>query len=154
VLLQLNAAGFGAPVLATFVNGRVEGWLYARPLEPEELSNEALSRRIARTLRRFHAAPVDGSRAPALWPLVRQWLAMAASLQLDDPARQAKLEAVRATPTHMRASRLAHVSPFPLAPPLPLLLSLSPLSCALTHRLPLRRCSPLLAAAGRAVAVC
>ncbi len=95
VLLQLNAAGFGAPVVATFTNGRCEAFLAARPLEPPEFADPELSPRIARLLRRFHAAPVDGPREPPLWPLLRKWLDMAASLRLDDPARQARLEAVR-----------------------------------------------------------
>ena len=95
VLLQLNAAGFGAPVVATFANGRCEAFLAARPLEPPEFADQELSPRIARLLRRFHAAPVDGPREPPLWPLLRKWLDMAATLRLDDPARQARLEAVR-----------------------------------------------------------
>ena len=97
MLLQLNAAGFGAPVVATFANGRCEAFLQARPLEPAELADAALSPRIARLLRRFHAAPVDGPRDAPLWPLLRKWLDMAAALRLDDPAHQAKLEAVRYT---------------------------------------------------------
>ena len=95
VLLQLNAAGFGAPVVATFANGRCESFLEARPLEPAELADASLSPRIARLLRRFHAAPVDGPRDAPLWPLLRKWLDMATTLRLDDRARQAKLEAVR-----------------------------------------------------------
>ena len=95
MLLQLNAAGFGAPVVATFTNGRCEAFLDARPLEPAELADVQLSPRIARLLRRFHAARVDGPREAPLWPLLRKWLAMAAELRLDDPERQARLDAVR-----------------------------------------------------------
>ncbi len=95
MLLQLNAQGFGAPVVGTFANGRIEAWLHARPLEPSELADDALSRRIARLLRRFHGAAVDGDAAPTLWTLIREWLAMASTLQLADPARQATLESVR-----------------------------------------------------------
>jgi hypothetical protein len=95
VLLQLNAQGFGAPVVGTFANGRIEAWLHARPLEPSELAEDALSRRIARLLRRFHGAAVDGDATPTLWTLLREWLAMASTLQLADPARQATLESVR-----------------------------------------------------------
>ena len=89
--MQLTAAGFGAPVLATFANGRAEAWVHARPLEPAEFADPVLSPRIARLLRRFHAARVDGPAEAALWPLLRSWLAMAAEIRLDDPARQAKL---------------------------------------------------------------
>ena len=97
MLLQLNAQGFGARVVGTFTNGRLEAWLPARPLEPAELADASLSPRIARLLRRFHAARVDAGGPPDanLWPLLREWLQMAAALKLDDPARQAKLESVR-----------------------------------------------------------
>jgi hypothetical protein len=109
VLLQLNAQGFGARVVGTFANGRLEAWLPARPLEPAELADAPLSRRIARLLRRFHAARVDADgvvdTATPLWPLLRQWLQMAASLTLDDPTRQAKLESVRACGAASQPSR-------------------------------------------------
>ena len=105
VLLQLNAAGFGAPVVATFTNGRCESFLEARPLEPAELADPGLSPRVARLLRRFHAAPVDGPRDAPLWPLLRKWLDMAATLRLDDPVRQAKLEAVRSFASCSRVAR-------------------------------------------------
>ena len=91
VLLQLNAAGFGAPVLATFTNGRVEGWLHARPLEPVEMTDAERSPRLARLVAAFHAARVDEPREPHLWPLVRGWLETARTLVLPDPAKQAKL---------------------------------------------------------------
>ncbi len=96
MLLQLNAAGFGARVLATFANGRVEAWVPARPLAPAELAEPQLSARIARLLRAFHAVQVDEPREPQLWPCVRAWLDTARTLRLDDEQRQARLEAVRA----------------------------------------------------------
>jgi ethanolamine kinase len=94
VLLQLNAAGFGAPVLLTFTNGRVEAWLPARPLEPAELSDETLSPRIAQLLAAFHAAAVDEPREPRLWPLVRGWLRTALTLVLPDAAKQARFASI------------------------------------------------------------
>ena len=90
--------------MATFANGRCEAFLAARPLEPAELADPELSPRIARLLRRFHASPVDGPRDAPLWPLLRKWLDMAAELRLDDPGRQARLEAVRSL--HPGASEL------------------------------------------------
>lgn len=98
VLLQLTACGFGAPVLATFANGRVEAWLEgARPLEPAELSDPALVPCVAAALRRLHGTPVaaPGGAVPQLWPQLRQWLGWARELRLEPEARQRALEAVR-----------------------------------------------------------
>jgi hypothetical protein len=97
VLLQLNACGFGAPVLATFTNGRVEAWLFARPLEPAELSDPALSCACAALVASFHAkARVDGEEPVVkVWPLIREWLHTAKGLVLDPPERQAILQQVQ-----------------------------------------------------------
>jgi hypothetical protein len=102
VLLELNAAGFGAQVLATFSNGRVEAWMDARPLAPEELASPTLSPRIARLLHAFHRVRVQEEATPQLWALVRSWLESACSLRLSDPERQARLEAVREHARHAR----------------------------------------------------
>jgi ethanolamine kinase len=80
VLRQLAAQGFGAPLLACFRNGRVEGWLDARPLEPAELTLPSLSPHIAASLRAFHSATVDEPREPTLWRLISDWLATATEL--------------------------------------------------------------------------
>jgi ethanolamine kinase len=92
VLLQLNSSGLGAPVLATFANGRVERWLHARPLAPEELADPALSPRIAQAVAAFHTAAVAEPVEPQLWLRVRGWLETARTLRLPDAVQQARLE--------------------------------------------------------------
>jgi ethanolamine kinase len=99
VLLQLNACGFGAPVLATFTNGRVEAWLYARPLEPSELAEPGISRRCAQVVAAFHEKAHIAGETPSvtLWTLIRDWLNTAKGLVLEPPERNAVLKQARLT---------------------------------------------------------
>ncbi|GIL68076.1 hypothetical protein Vafri_21390 [Volvox africanus] len=70
LLLKLNAVGFGAPVVGLFNNGRIEKFLTAKTLTPEEMSHPRFVPHIARRLRAFHDlqiddAAVDGGAAAA-----------------------------------------------------------------------------------------
>lgn len=99
VLLQLNQAGFGAPVLSTFDNGRVEGFLDMRTLKPVEMTEPSMARRIAQRLKHFHSAPVQLEGATAEpseedFPLMRKWLDMAREIKYDDEAKQKAHDAV------------------------------------------------------------
>lgn len=58
-LARLNAAGFGARVLACFDGGRVEEFLPGRALTPEETAEARTAERVARGLARLHAADVE-----------------------------------------------------------------------------------------------
>ena len=96
-LRRLAAAGFGAPVLAEFEGGRIEAYLPARPLTPEDIATRDVGAAIARAFARLHAAPrllpplaaLHGSR---LWATVDAWIALAERLAggerlAVDPAR-------------------------------------------------------------------
>lgn len=54
ILLALNTAGLGAPVVAVFTNGRVEEFLWAKTLSPEEMCSPRFIPRIAAKLRHMH----------------------------------------------------------------------------------------------------
>jgi len=61
---QLSVMGFAPDYLGRFTNGRIEGYLEARPLEPEELgmtSPSDISGMIARELARMHTMAVRRS---------------------------------------------------------------------------------------------
>jgi len=74
MLTQLNACGFGARVLLTFANGRVEEYLACRTLTTAELSRPNLVPLIAAKLARFHACAVDEpDRLPKLWDVIEKW---------------------------------------------------------------------------------
>ena len=62
-----------AQVLASFENGRFEGWLSMRTLKPQQMCEPAMARRIACRLRHFHAAQVPGSRKPQTFTVIKRW---------------------------------------------------------------------------------
>eukprot|EP00891_Asterochloris_glomerata_P001276 jgi/Astpho2/1276/Aster-07120 len=94
VILQLNTAGFGAQVLGTFENGRIEAWIHMRPLKPEEMSQPHFSSRIAQRLAQFHAVNVKEPREPELFKLILKWLGMARELHFEDSQKQAAIRAL------------------------------------------------------------
>nr|BAU37036.1 ethanolamine kinase [Chlamydomonas sphaeroides] len=63
-LLQLNTRGFGAPVVGLFGNGRVEAFLTAKTLTPEEMCDPRFVPHIAARLRAFHDLPMDPPTPP------------------------------------------------------------------------------------------
>ncbi|MEW5314879.1 MAG: hypothetical protein WDW38_006342 [Sanguina aurantia] len=90
LLLQLNAAGFGAMVLSVFTNGRIEEFLTAKTLAPADMAHPRYITRIAAALRRFHAVPASGgvlAGPPALFATMRGWLATAGGLVFEDAAK-------------------------------------------------------------------
>ena len=62
-----------AQVLVSFANGRFEGWLSMRTLKPQQMGEPAMAARIARRLRRFHAAEVPGSQEPQTFTVIKRW---------------------------------------------------------------------------------
>jgi ethanolamine kinase len=111
-------------VLATFENGRVEGFLDMRTLQPVDMTEASMAARIARRLKQFHRSNVSlpgvdagqselyptiwkwcGALFPLAWPasiLPRPFasmqvlcrLDMARSIQYDDAAKQAAQEGI------------------------------------------------------------
>lgn len=74
-------------VVGMFGNGRIEEFLIAKTLTPEELGQPLYVTHIARTLRRLHEVPTDS--VPTLWQTIYRWLEMVRQLTFDDPAKQA-----------------------------------------------------------------
>lgn len=78
---ELSRLGFAPPYLGRFTNGRIEGYLNARPLAPEEMGQSSpvdFVGFIGRELARLHGMQVGGDRAPLLWTLIDKWAALAA----------------------------------------------------------------------------
>jgi ethanolamine kinase len=74
--IQLNAYGFGAKVLASLTNGRIESYLDAYTLEPDDIRHPLLVPRIAKRLAEYHACNIQHiSREPGLWPTISKWYA-------------------------------------------------------------------------------
>lgn len=94
ITLQLFQAGFGAEVLGTFDNGRVETWLHMRPLTPEQMCEPGMAACIAKRLADFHAADIQGvPKEPQIFQFMLKWLDQAAGMTYPDAGKQKAKEA-------------------------------------------------------------
>eukprot|EP01025_Chloroclados_australasicus_P010998 TRINITY_DN14740_c0_g1_i1.p3 TRINITY_DN14740_c0_g1~~TRINITY_DN14740_c0_g1_i1.p3 ORF type:complete len:357 (-),score=34.76 TRINITY_DN14740_c0_g1_i1:424-1494(-) len=84
VLLQITGYGFGAKVLATFGNGRIEEYLDAYTLTPKDVTEPLLSGRIAKKLYQYHQLKIDEVKKPMLWETIGKWLRQAEQLNFKD----------------------------------------------------------------------
>jgi thiamine kinase-like enzyme len=90
VLTQLNSMGFGATLLGTFSNGRVEAWLEARSLAEREMAIPEVIPVVAERLADLHACRIDtGEAGPQLWPTIHKWCVFWA-LQASQPQNPTK----------------------------------------------------------------
>lgn len=55
---KLSALGLGPSFHGLFQNGRVEGYVNGRPLDPDELSQCSLYRRIAKSVAKLHSQDI------------------------------------------------------------------------------------------------
>lgn len=79
---ELSRQGFAPPYLGRFTNGRIEGYLPARPLTPEEMGQTSpvdFVAYIARELARMHGMQIHGvcESEPLLWTLIDKWADLA-----------------------------------------------------------------------------
>ena len=79
-----------------FQNGRIEEFLHAKTLTPEEMSSPTYSPRIARKLRQLHELDLDldvgecgagRPREPSLFLVIHKYLGIARALQFEDAAK-------------------------------------------------------------------
>jgi hypothetical protein len=77
-----------------FANGRMEEFLTAKTLQPEEMGDPRFVPHIARLMRRLHdTVPTDGT--PTLWPTIWRWFELARQLSFeDDTSKQAKFDQI------------------------------------------------------------
>ncbi|CAM9583071.1 unnamed protein product [Phaeothamnion confervicola] len=91
----MDRLGFAPTYFGRFLNGRVEGYLPARPLQLTELSKTSpidFVALIARELARMHVLDVQArglDRSPLLWGQMERWLDLATDISFDDPDRDA-----------------------------------------------------------------
>ena len=79
----LSVMGFAPTYHGRFETGRVEGFLPARPLLPEEMGLPTFRPLIARELRLMHSLAVEPVAPPCLFAKLRLWFDMAKGLSLD-----------------------------------------------------------------------
>lgn len=72
--LQLNACGFGARLIASFANGRIESFLDGYTMEPADMRHPLMVPRIAKRLAEFHSCKIQSKNPqPALWTTIDSW---------------------------------------------------------------------------------
>ena len=112
---ELSKVGFGVKLLATFQNGRIEEFYDGRTLEPDDLADPEISRRIAIELADMHCLRVDvgdSSKTPMLVTRLKEWLQLASTVSFpDDAAKQKKLDALDIEKLKVEVARLSHVLP-------------------------------------------
>lgn len=97
---ELATLGFAPPYRGRFENGRIEGFVDARPLEPHEMSLQApinFVSLIAAEMARLHRMPVTkaGPKGRAeVWETIPRWLQLAKGLTFDDEAKAAAVKAL------------------------------------------------------------
>lgn len=82
ILRILNANGFGAPVLGTFENGRVETFIPYHPLTDSQLSDPQISSAVAVRLAQLHAVSLSDQRTGELFGMLYRWLHGARQLKM------------------------------------------------------------------------
>ncbi|GLE11450.1 hypothetical protein PINS_up023882 [Pythium insidiosum] len=94
----LSKQGFAPTYHGRFTNGRIEGWMDARPLEPEEMGSLApinFLGMIGKELGRMHAMHVPLERTPVLWTKIDQFEHLASEIAFpNDAAKRAALAAL------------------------------------------------------------
>lgn len=78
-----NSVGFAPPFHGRFTNGRVEGFLKARPLEPADMSQRSpvdfvslIAKELAR-LHRLSVTTVGPVGEAEMWQVLPKWLQLA-----------------------------------------------------------------------------
>eukprot|EP00884_Botryococcus_braunii_P013405 jgi/Botrbrau1/22065/Bobra.0024s0074.1 len=94
-LLYLNQKGFGARVLGTFDNGRVESFLNMRTCSTEDLKVPRISAGIAMKLRKLHGVRMpSGVRDPDIYKTIPEWLSIVEGLRFEDAEKQHRFEQI------------------------------------------------------------
>ncbi|CAN0201555.1 unnamed protein product, partial [Ectocarpus sp. 12 AP-2014] len=97
---ELASMNFAPPFHGRFSNGRIEGFLPARALEPQELSNRSpvdFVSLIAREMGRLHGLQVANAGPPGeaeIWQVLPKWLQLAKGLTFEDESKAAAIKAL------------------------------------------------------------
>jgi hypothetical protein len=78
IFAELSKAGISPPFIGLFQNGRVEGYLQARSLHPDEFSEIPMARSIAKALANFHHIAIESiDQSVGLWKKLHVFLSLA-----------------------------------------------------------------------------
>ncbi|KAG7382207.1 Ethanolamine kinase [Phytophthora pseudosyringae] len=110
----LSERGFAPTYYGRFKNGRIEGWLDARPLEPEEMGQTKpvnYLQMIGRELGVMHVMDIPEDRTPVLWTKIERFEKLALGIELEDPVKNAALEELDLAGLHQKLQWLKSVLP-------------------------------------------
>jgi len=96
-IVALNQMGFGAELLKTFTNGRIEEFIPCVTLTDDTVCLPRTQECVATLMRRWHSLDLAStSSAPAgavgTFATLGEWLRIAKTITFDDPDRQAAFE--------------------------------------------------------------
>ncbi|TDH66250.1 hypothetical protein CCR75_001832 [Bremia lactucae] len=114
VFALLSERKFAPIYYGCFTNGRIEGWLDARPLKPEDMGQtEPINylRMIARELGTMHIMEIPGDRAPVLWTKMNCFEKLAIQSDLKDKFQNKTLEKIDLARLHQKMQWLMSVLP-------------------------------------------
>jgi len=94
VMKQLYPHGFGAKVLASFHNGRIEEFLYHKPTDYKLCREPKFMSRIARLILKFHSLAIDAPKEPILWKMILEWCDTASKLDFADDEKRKAFDAI------------------------------------------------------------
>jgi ethanolamine kinase len=97
VFAHLSKSGFAPTYYGRFTNGRVEGWLDARPLEPEEMGQSSPTNflsLIGKELGKLHLMDLPEDPAPALWKKINVFEHLALKVNFTDPVKKSLLQQI------------------------------------------------------------
>eukprot|EP00755_Sulcionema_specki_P018634 Sspe_Gene.67393::Locus_39768_Transcript_1_1_Confidence_1.000_Length_1013::g.67393::m.67393/K00894/ETNK, EKI; ethanolamine kinase len=102
VFAELSKVNFAPTYYGQFEGGRIEGWIEARPLEPEQLSQQSpvnFVKLIACETARLHSLlkprPSGPPPQPILFRKIDEWVRMALAVEFDDPVLTSELTALK-----------------------------------------------------------
>ena len=104
IFAYLSKIKFAPTYYGRFENGRVEGWLEARPLEFSEMGTLEIQKLISSKLREMHRLQLQPVAEPLLFPKIRQWIGMASDITFDNPEKQSLLSKLNLTRIASEAS--------------------------------------------------
>ncbi|CAM9228859.1 unnamed protein product [Discosporangium mesarthrocarpum] len=97
---ELGRMGFGPKFLGRFTNGRLEGYLPATPLEPQDMGQQQgvdFVTLIAKGMARMHSLKVTSAGPPGkteLWRTLSKWIKLAKGVTFEEEAKAAALAAL------------------------------------------------------------
>ncbi|CAI5746161.1 unnamed protein product [Peronospora destructor] len=110
----LSERGFAPTYYGRFKNGRIEGWLDARPLDPEEMGQIKpvnYLQMIGKELGVMHVMDISEDHMPVLWTKIEWFEKLTMELKFEDPVKNTALKELNLAGLHQKLQWLKSVLP-------------------------------------------